>query len=50
MQDGCRLWLEMSDHELGEVDIGMSIEATFRLIHQKGGSRYYGWRARPARE
>lgn len=49
MQDGCRLWLEMSDHELGEVDIGMVIEATFRLIHQKGGSRYYGWRARPAR-
>jgi uncharacterized OB-fold protein len=50
MEDGCRLWMEMSDHELGEVNIGMPIEATFRLIHQKGDFRYYGWRVRPVRE
>lgn len=49
MEDGCRLWLEMTDHELKEVDINMPIETTFRLIHQKGGYRYYGWRVRPMR-
>jgi 3-hydroxy-3-methylglutaryl CoA synthase len=49
MEDGCRLWFEMTDHEIEEVDIGMAIEVTFRVIHQKGYARYYGWRLRPAR-
>ena len=50
MDDGCRLWLEMTDHKLDEVDVDMQIETTFRLIHEKGGYRYYGWRARPVRD
>ena len=49
MEDGCRLWLEMCDSELEEVEIDMPIETTFRLIHQKGGYRFYSWRARPIR-
>ncbi len=49
MDDGCRLWLEMCDHELEEVEIGMKVETTFRLIHQKGGYPFYSWRVRPVR-
>ena len=49
LDDGCRLWLEMSDNEIAEVDIGMPVDLTFRLIHEKGDFRYYAWRARPAR-
>ena len=49
MEDGCRLWLVMTDYEIEEVAIGMPIETTFRLIHEKGDYRYYSWRARPLR-
>ncbi len=49
LEDGCRLPLEMSDHELNEVDIDMLAELTFRLLHQKGDFPHYGWRARPIR-
>jgi len=49
MDDGCRLWLEMTDSEVDEVYIDMPIELTFRLFHQKGDFRYYSWRARPVR-
>ena len=49
MEDGCRLWLEMTDYKLEEVVIDMPLEITFRLIHQKGDYRYYSWRARPVR-
>ena len=49
MEDGCRIWLEMVDCELDEVEIGMPVELTFRLLHDKGGYRFYSWRARPAR-
>lgn len=49
MDDGCRLWLEMSDYELEEIEIGMPVELTFRLCHDKSGYRFYSWRARPPR-
>lgn len=49
MEDGCRLWLEMTDHEMEEVNIGTSVEMTFRLLHQKSAFLFYGWRARPVR-
>ena len=50
LEDGCRLWLEISDCEIKEVDIDMPVELTFRLAHQKGDFRYYAWRARPLRK
>ena len=50
LDDGCRIWLEMTDHEVEEVDVGISVELTFRLLHQKSDFRFYGWRARPVRE
>jgi len=49
IEDGCRLWLEMTDHKLEEVDIDMPIETTFRLIHQKDDYRFYSWKVRPVR-
>lgn len=49
LEDGCRMWLEMSDNELAEVEIDMPVELTFRLFRKTGGFPYYGWRARPAR-
>jgi len=50
MEDGCRIWLEMVDCEIDEVEIGMPVELTFRLLHDKGGYRFYSWRARPVRD
>jgi uncharacterized OB-fold protein len=49
MEDGCRILLDMVDCEKEEVEIDMPIELTFRLLHDKGGYRFYGWRARPVR-
>ena len=49
LEDGCRLWLEMSDNEVAEVGIDMPVELTFRLFHSAGGFPYYSWRARPVR-
>jgi hydroxymethylglutaryl-CoA synthase len=49
MEDGCRILLEMVDCEKEAVEIDMPIELTFRLLHDKGGYRFYGWRARPVR-
>ena len=49
LDDGCRMWMEMTDHEIDEVDIDMPVELTFRLLHQKSSFNFYGWRARPAR-
>jgi len=50
LEDGCRLFLEMCDQDIKEVDIGMPVELTFRLFNQKSNYRYYAWRARPVRE
>jgi len=50
LEDGCRLFLEMADREIDEVDIGMPVELTFRLFNQKSNYRYYAWRARPVRQ
>lgn len=50
MDDGCRLWIDVCDHYLEEIEIGMPVELTFRLHHQKSGYRFYSWRVRPVRE
>jgi hydroxymethylglutaryl-CoA synthase len=50
LEDGCRIWLEMTDHDIEEVDVDMPVELTFRLLHQKSDFLFYGWRARPLRE
>ena len=49
LEDGCRMWLEMTDSEIEEINIGTQVELTFRLLHQKSDFPFYGWRARPLR-
>jgi hydroxymethylglutaryl-CoA synthase len=49
LEDGCRIWLEMTDSEIEEINIGTQVELTFRLLHQKSDFPFYGWRARPLR-
>ena len=49
LEDGCRMWREMSDHTLQEVKIDSPVELTFRLIRKTDGFPYYGWRVRPER-
>ena len=50
LEDGCRIWLEMTDHDIEEVDVDKQVELTFRLLHQKSDFLFYGWRARPLRQ
>jgi hydroxymethylglutaryl-CoA synthase len=50
LEDGCRIWLEMTDHEIEEADVDAPVELTFRLLHQKSDFRFYGWKARPVRK
>jgi len=50
LEDGCRIFIELMDNAASEVEIGMPVELTFRMLHQQKDSfRYYGWRARPVR-
>ncbi len=49
LEDGCRMWREMSDNTLQEVKIDTPVELTFRLIRKTDGFPYYGWRVRPER-
>jgi len=50
LEDGCRLWLELTDNEVNEVNTGSVVELTFRLLHQKSDYRFYGWKGRPLKE
>jgi hydroxymethylglutaryl-CoA synthase len=50
LNDGCRLWLEMTDHDPNEVNLDTPIELSLRLLHQRSDYRFYGWKARPVRE
>ena len=49
LEDGCRIWLEMTDHDIDAVNVDTPVELTFRLLHQKSDFLFYGWRARPVR-
>ncbi len=49
LEDGCRIWLEMTDHNAEEVNVDIPVELTFRLLHEKSDFRFYGWKARPPR-
>jgi len=49
LEDGTRVLLEVTDVLMGELDVDMPVEVTFRLIHQKSDYRFYYWKARPVR-
>jgi len=50
MNEGCRLTSQIIDVDLGQVKIGMPVEAAFRKLGQDGeaGVIHYGYKFRPA--
>jgi 3-hydroxy-3-methylglutaryl CoA synthase len=49
IDDGGRLYLQVTDFEEDEVDIGRPVQLTFRRLHEGGGNHNYFWKARPGR-
>lgn len=49
MDGGGRLYLQVTDFEDGEVEIGNRVTLTYRRLHEGGGNRNYYWKARPLR-
>lgn len=49
LDDGARIFLQMTDREQPDTEIGMPVELAFRIIHNGGGYPNYYWKARPVR-
>lgn len=47
--EGGRLMVDMTDRNLEEVNVGMSVEMTFRKLDTTGGIHNYWWKCRPIR-
>lgn len=50
LDDGARIFMQMTDRDVGQTEIGMPVELTFRVIHYGGGNPNYYWKARPVRQ
>ncbi|MGQ9572984.1 MAG: OB-fold domain-containing protein [Dehalococcoidia bacterium] len=49
LEEGGRIFLQMTDCEPSEVQIGMPVELTFRYMHDGSGFRNYYWKCQPVR-
>ncbi len=49
LEDGSRIFLQMTDRKVGEVELEMPVELTFRKIHDGGHFHNYFWKTRPVR-
>ena len=49
LDDGARIFLQMTDREVSSTELGMDVELTFRKIHDGGGFHNYFWKTRPVR-
>lgn len=49
LEDGGRLYLQVTDFTEQEVGIGAPMTLTFRRLHEGGGNHNYFWKARPLR-
>lgn len=49
LDGGGRLYLQVTDFEESEVEIGKPVQLTFRRLHEGGGNHNYFWKARPLR-
>lgn len=49
LDDGSRIFTQMTDRNVGEVELDMPVELTFRKIHDGGNFRNYFWKTRPVR-
>jgi hydroxymethylglutaryl-CoA synthase len=50
LDGGGRYLSQMTDVEATEVKVGMTVEMTFRRLHEGGGFHNYCWKCRPVRE
>jgi 3-hydroxy-3-methylglutaryl CoA synthase/uncharacterized OB-fold protein len=48
LEDGGRLYGQVTDCDKDTVEIGMEVELTFRLLHKGAGYYNYYWKFRPA--
>ena len=49
LDGGGRVYLQATDAEDAEVQVGAPVELTFRRLHEGGGNHNYFWKARPPR-
>jgi uncharacterized OB-fold protein len=49
LDDGGRVYLQVTDFEEDEVEIGKPVQLTFRRLHEGGDNHNYFWKARPLR-
>jgi hydroxymethylglutaryl-CoA synthase len=50
LDEGGRLFLQMTDRLVDEVDVDLEVELTFRKIHDGNDISNYFWKCRPARQ
>jgi 3-hydroxy-3-methylglutaryl CoA synthase len=49
LEGGGRIFLEMTDGDPKDVNVGMPVELTFRCLHQGTGFHNYYWKCQPVR-
>lgn len=49
LDNGGRLYLQVTDFAAGEVEVGSRVRLTFRRLHEGGNNYNYFWKARPVR-
>jgi 3-hydroxy-3-methylglutaryl CoA synthase len=49
LEGGGRLYLQVTDFDVAEVEIGLPVRLTFRRLHDGGGNHNYFWKVRPQR-
>lgn len=47
LDDGARVFLQMTDAAEEEIQVGLGVEISFRLLHEGSGYHNYYWKARP---
>lgn len=50
LDGGGRIFLQMTDRNVKDTEIGMDVELVFRIIHDGGDFHNYFWKIRPVRE
>ncbi len=49
LEGGGRVYVQVTDFEEAEVEIGSPVVLTYRRLHEGGGNHNYYWKARPVR-
>ena len=49
LEGGGRFFSQMTDRDVNNIKVGMTMELTFRRIHDASGVHNYFWKCKPAR-